>query len=80
MRLPYRSWRERPSDTKNAEHFGPPLCWSDEIHDPNIEMRRVTAAMLGMDPDAPDDEPRGPTEEEIDGWLMSMMDDDGAAE
>ena len=75
-----KSWNERLGNRENAKGLGPPLRWSDAIYDPNVDMRRVTAAMLGMDPDAPDVEPREPTEEEIDGWLMSMMDDsDGAS-
>src|SRR6266536_3240113 len=57
---PLRTWNERLRDMRNATDFGWPMRWSDAIYDPNIDMQRVTATMLGMDPDAPDDEPRDP--------------------
>jgi len=41
----------------------------DMLEDVSIDIRRVAAAIVGLDPDAPDEEPREPTEEEIDAWM-----------
>lgn len=75
-----KTWNERRTGVENARCFGPPMRWSDAILDPNVDMRRVTAAMLGMDPDASDPEAYEPTEAEIDAWMISVMDDSAGAE
>jgi len=71
MTAPLRSWKERiRGGVVTADDPRDVLPNRAALEDVNIDMQRVAAAIVGLDPDALDNEPRDPTQEEIDAWLI----------
>ena len=75
-----RSWRERIATPSGyASHNPhPAVPWASHRHDLVLDINRVLHPVPAMGGTLEDEPFEEPTEEEIDGWLPSMMEDEAS--